>query len=205
MQDFPLLIQTKKLPHASSKVKVYYPVITQMGDAIIQRKLNSTIIHTLNELLVEQNFYAKELVELLASFEIKNNQRGILSLNLIVYSFTGGAHGMTIIKSLTFDTKTGKQYELNDLFKPGSDYVKKLSDIIREDIKKWDVQLLYPPFKEIRPDQDFYIADTSLVIYFQLYEITPYVWGFPYFPIPILDLADIIQPQGPLDRMMSFT
>lgn len=205
MQDFPLLIQTKKLPHASSKVKVYYPVITQMGDAIIQRKLNSTIIHTLNELLVEQNFYAKELVELLASFEIKNNQRGILSLNLIVYSFTGGAHGMTIIKSLTIDTKTGKQYELNDLFKPGSDYVKKLSDIIREDIKKWDVQLLYPPFKEIRPDQDFYIADTSLVIYFQLYEITPYVWGFPYFPIPILDLADIIQPQGPLDRMMSFT
>ncbi len=205
MQDFPLLIQTKKLPHASSKVKVYYPVITQMGDAIIQRKLNSTIIHTLNELLVEQNFYAKELVELLASFEIKNNQRGILSLNLIVYSFTGGAHGMTIIKSLTFDTKTGKQYELKDLFKPGSDYVKKLSDIIREDIKKWDVQLLYPPFKEIRPDQDFYIADTSLVIYFQLYEITPYVWGFPYFPIPILDLADIIQPQGPLDRMMSFT
>lgn len=205
MQDFPLLIQTKKLPHASSKVKVYYPVITQMRDAIIQRKLNSTIIHTLNELLVEQNFYAKELVELLASFEIKNNQRGILSLNLIVYSFTGGAHGMTIIKSLTFDTKTGKQYELNDLFKPGSDYVKKLSDIIREDIKKWDVQLLYPPFKEIRPYQDFYIADTSLVIYFQLYEITPYVWGFPYFPIPILDLADIIQPQGPLDRMMSFT
>lgn len=205
MQDFPLLIQTKKLPHASSKVNVYYPVITQMEDAIIQRKLNSTIIHTLNKLLVEQNFYAKELVELLASFEIKNNQRGILSLNLIVYSFTGGAHGMTIIKSLTFDAKTGKQYELKDLFKPGSDYVKKLSDIIREDIKKWDVQLLYPPFTEIRPDQDFYIADTSLVIYFQLYEITPYVWGFPYFPIPILDLADIIQPQGPLDRMMSFT
>lgn len=205
MQDFPLLIQTKKLPHASSKVNVYYPVITQMEDAIIQRKLNSTIIHTLNKLLVEQNFYAKELVELLASFEIKNNQRGILSLNLIVYSFTGGAHGMTIIKSLTFDAKTGKQYELNDLFKPGSDYVKKLSDIIRQDIKKWDVQLLYPPFTEIRPDQDFYIADTSLVIYFQLYEITPYVWGFPYFPIPILDLADIIQQQGPLNRMMSFT
>lgn len=176
-----------------------------MHDAIIQRQLNTSIIHTLNELLVENNFYAKELVELLASFEIKNNQRGILSLNLIVYSFTGGAHGMTFIKSLTFDTKTGKQYELKDLFKPGSDYVKKLSDIIRADIKKWNIELLDPPFKKIRPDQDFYIADTSLVVYFQLYEITPYVSGFPYFPIPILDLADIIQPQGPLDRMMSFT
>lgn len=205
MQAVPLLIQTKKLPHESPKVNVYYPVIIQMNDRNIQRKLNNTIIHTLNELLVEQNFYANELVELLASFGIKNNERGILSLNLIVYSFTGGAHGMTVIKSLTFDVKTGKQYELKDLFKPGSDYVKKLSDVIRVDIKKWDVPLLYPPFEEIRPDQDFYIADTSLVIYFQLYEITPYVWGFPYFPIPILDIAEIIQPQGPLDRMMSFT
>lgn len=203
--DFPVSILIKKLPNTSPTINVYYPLVTQMNDAIIQRKINNAIIHTLNELLIEQQFYNPALVELLANFEIKNNQRGILSLNLIVYSFTGGAHGMTIIKSLTFDTKTGKQYELKDLFKPGSDYVKKLSDIIRVDIKKWDVQLLDPPFIEIRPDQDFYIADTSLVIYFQLYEITPYAWGFPYFPIPILDIADIIQPQGPLDRMMSFT
>lgn len=203
--DFPVSILTKKLPHTSPKINVYYPVITQMKDAMIQRKMNSAIIHTLNEILIEQQFYNPILVEMQATFEIKNNQRGILSLNLIVYSFTGGAHGMTLIKSLTFDTKTGKQYELKDLFKPGSDYVKKLSDIIRVDIKKWDIQLLDPPFTEIRPDQDFYIADTSLIIYFQLYEITPYVWGFPYFPIPILDIADIIQPQSPLDRMMAFT
>lgn len=203
--DFPVSILTKKLPNTSPKINVYYPVVTQMKDALIQRKMNSAIIRTLNEILVDQQFYNPALVELLANFEIKNNQRGILSLNLIVYSFTGGAHGNTIIRSLTFDTKTGKQYELQDLFKPGSDYVKKLSDIIRVDIAKWDVQLLDPPFTVIRPDQDFYIADTSLVVYFQLYEITPYVWGFPYFPIPILDIADIIKPQGPLDRMMAFT
>ena len=60
-------------------------------------------------------------------------------------------------------------------------------------------------FEGIRSDQDFYIADTVLVIYFQLYEITPYSLGFPYFPIPILDIADSINPDGPLNRMMSFT
>ncbi|WP_432357961.1 DUF3298 and DUF4163 domain-containing protein [Sporosarcina sp. UB5] len=203
--DFPVSILTKKLPHTSPTINVYYPVVTQMKDSIVQRKINNIIIHTLNQILIEQQFYNPALVELLATFEIKNNQRGILSLNLIVYSFTGGAHGMTIIKSLTFNVKTGKQYELKDLFKPGSDYVKKLSDIIRVDIKKWDIPLLDPPFKEIRPDQDFYIADTSVIIYFQLYEITAYAWGFPYFPIAILDITDIIKPQGPLNRMMSFT
>ena len=159
---------------------------------------------TLNKILVEQNYYESYLVELLAYYELKTNQRGILSLNIIVYSFTGGAHGMTIIKSLTFDTNTGKQYTLKELFKPGSDYEKKISSIVNQKITDWNIELL-GKFEGIRSDQDFYIADTVLVIYFQLYEITPYVWGFPYFPIPILDLADIIKPEGPLDRMMAFT
>ncbi|MER2089290.1 MAG: DUF3298 and DUF4163 domain-containing protein, partial [Sporosarcina sp.] len=190
--------------HASPKVEVYYPVVTHLKNTNVQSKINHAIVSSLNKILIEQNFYAKELVELLASYELKNNQRNILSLNLIVYSFTGGAHGMTIIKSLTFDTTTGKEYTLKELFKTDSHYEKKLSDIIQQRIKDWKIDLL-EPFNEIRSDQDFYIADTSLVIYFQLYEITPYYWGFPYFPIPILDLADIIEPDSPLDRMMAFT
>ncbi|HJF32025.1 MAG TPA: DUF3298 and DUF4163 domain-containing protein [Sporosarcina psychrophila] len=202
--DLPVSIETKKLPHATSKVKVYYPVVVHLQNTNAQSTINHAIVTTLNEILVELGFHDANLLELIASYELKTNQRGILSLNLIVYSFTGGAHGMTIVKSLTFDTKTGKQYELKDLFKKGSDYEKKLSDIISQRIKDWNIELL-EPFKGIRSDQDFYIADTSLVIYFQLYEITPYVWGFPYFPIPILDLADIINPDGPLNRMMAFT
>ena len=202
--DLPVSIVTKKLPHPSPKVTVYYPVV-RLQDTNVQSRINHAIVTTLNKLLVEQNFYNSILVELLANYEIKTNERGILSLNLIVYSFTGGAHGMTVINSLTFDTKTGKQYTLKELFKPGSNYEKQISAIITQRIKDWNIQLLDPPFKGIRSDQDFYIADTSLVIYFQLYEITPYVWGFPYFPIPILDLADIINPEGPLDRMMAFT
>ncbi|WP_346267717.1 DUF3298 and DUF4163 domain-containing protein [Sporosarcina sp. E16_3] len=203
--DLPVSITTKRLPHASKDVKVYYPVVTQLPNPNVQSTINHAIITALNKILVEQSFYDKDLVELFANYELKNNQRGILSLNLIVYSFTGGANGLTISKSLTFDTKTGKQYELKDLFKTGSDYEKMLSDIIRKRIKDWNIQLSDPPFKGIRSDQDFYIADTSLVIYFQQIEITPHYWGFPYFPIPILDLADIIKPDGPLDRMMAFT
>ncbi|MBE1554317.1 DUF3298 and DUF4163 domain-containing protein [Sporosarcina limicola] len=203
--DLPVSIITKKLPHASTNVNVYYPVVINLQNASVQNTINHAIVTALNKILIEQNFYDANLQELLANFELKNNQRGILSLNLIVYSYMHhAAHGMTIIKSLTFDTKTGKQYNLKDLFKPGSDYKKRISDIIRKRIKEWDTVLL-EPFKGIRSDQDFYIADTSLVIYFQLYEISPHSSGFPYFPIPILDLADIIRPKGPLDRMMSFT
>lgn len=202
--DFPVAIETKRIPHPSSEVAVYYPIVENLKNQDAQIKINRAIVTTMNSLLIEQNFHDKTLIEMDAYYEIKNNQRGILSLNLIVYSFTGGAHGMTIIKSLTFDTNTGKKYELKELFKKGSNYEKELSNIISKDIKNWNIELL-GKFDGIRGDQDFYIADTSLVIYFQLYEITPYVWGFPYFPIPILDIKDIVKTGSPLDRMMSFT
>ena len=202
--EFPVPIRTKKIPHASPNVNIYFPAVHNLEHPNAQSRINHTIVTLLNNILIEQNYYDPSLVEMQAYYEIKNNQRGILSLNLIVYSFTGGAHGMTIIKSLTFDTATGKHYKLSELFKEGSNYVKVLSAIIQKDIKNWGIDLL-DGFDEISKDQDFYIADTSIVIYFQLYDITPGYWGFPYFPIPLLDIADIIRPNSPLDRMMAFT
>ncbi|MCG3087724.1 DUF3298 and DUF4163 domain-containing protein [Sporosarcina cyprini] len=203
--DQPVTVISRKMDLDSDKIMIAYPVIIQMEDAVIQRKINFAIISVYNDLLIEQNFYNEDLVELIGYFEVKTNERGILSLNLIVYSYTGGAHGITIVKSLTFATKTGELYKLQDLFKSGSNYVEVISDIIRQRIDDWDITILDPPFKKIRPNQDYYLADTSIVIYFQLYEISPYAQGFPYFPIPLKDLEKVIAPDGPLAKLITFT
>ncbi|MCZ2259665.1 DUF3298 and DUF4163 domain-containing protein [Sporosarcina sp. G11-34] len=202
--EFPVSIKTKNIPHASPNVNIFFPVVLNLKNENAQSRINHTIVTLLNKILIEQSYYDPSLVEMQAYYEIKNNQRGILSLNLIVYSFTGGAHGTTIIKSLTFDTASGKSYILSEMFKPGSDYVKVLSAIIQKDIKNWGIDLV-DGFNGIDKEQDFYIADTSIVIYFQIYDITPGYWGFPYFPIPLLDISNIIRPNSPLDRMMAFT
>lgn len=201
--NLPIRIETKHISKHSPNVNVYYPIVTNLPHPHIEKKINADIITLLNKLLIEQGFYNENLVEMIGYFEIKNNQRGILSLSLIVYSFTGGAHGLTICKSLTFDVTTGKQYTLNDLFKHNSEYIKVLSTIIREKIEVWKVPT-FEELKEIRSDQDFYIADHCLVIFFQVYEITPYVYNFPYFPIPIKDIENIIRPSGPLEIMLPF-
>ncbi|HNU79629.1 MAG TPA: RsiV family protein, partial [Bacillota bacterium] len=60
---------------------------------------------------------------------------------------------------------------------------------------------LLDEFKGIRPDQDFYIADKSLVLFFQLYEITPYYMGLQYFPISVYQIQDIIAEEGALGIM----
>lgn len=201
--NLPTRIETKHIFKHSPSVNIYYPIVTNLTHPHIEKKINADIITVLNKLLIEQGFYNENLVEMIGYFEIKNNQRNILSLSLIVYSFTGGAHGLTLCKSLTFDVTTGKQYALKDLFKHDSNYVKVLSEIIKQKMVAWDVPLL-EEFNEMSPDQDYYIADHSLVIYFQVYELTPYVFGFPYFPIAIKDIEGIIRPDGPLDKMLAF-
>lgn len=77
------------------------------------------------------------------------------------------AHGMTYLKALTFDIGTGKVYLLSELFKPGSNYVKVISDIVAEQIKRRNITLL-DGFNGIKPNQDYYLADKTIVIYFQL-------------------------------------
>ncbi|MGR3766275.1 DUF3298 domain-containing protein [Rossellomorea sp. NS-SX7] len=199
--SFPVSIKTRMIS-SGPKQTVYYPKAVEVEDRELQRFINRTIVDQTQKLIHEQaGNMPTSVEEMLGSFEIKNNQREVLSLSLSNYTYHfQAAHGLTIIKSLTFDLGKKKLCRLNDLFKPGSDYVKRISDLVALQIKQRDIPLL-GEFTGISPDQDFYIADKSLVIYFQLYEITPYVFGFPMFPISVYDLQDIIEESGPLGRM----
>jgi hypothetical protein len=201
MINFPVSIHTEQFLQPERHVEVYYPVVTRQQDPGIELRINRDIHAALEKLMNENSLHDPYLHEMLGYYELKNNQRGILSLSMINYAYTGGAHGMTYIRSLTFNVSSGKQYTLRELFKPGTDYVQRLSDIVQQQIKARNIQLL-GEFESIRHDQDYYIADKSLVIYFQLYEITPYVAGFQYFPISIYDIQDIIDEEGPLGRMI---
>lgn len=203
LKNTPVLVTTRALPNPSSSVSIVYPEVHLPHLPVVQHSLNTQIRNALNQLLLDQNYYDPNLVELIVYFEVKTNERNLLSLTLIAYSFTGGAHGMTVVVPLTFDTVTGKKYTLYDLL-GSKEFEKPISDIIRKKIEQWNVELLDPPFTEIRRDQDFYLADTSIVFFFQLYEITPYVWGFPYFPIALKDIESLIPETSPLQRFLPF-
>lgn len=200
MVNFPVLIHTK-LYSPRKQVQVYYPVIYGLQNRKIEQNINRDIRLVLEHLLQERGIEQNDLQEMIGYFEVKTNERHILSLTLNVYSYTGGAHGTTVIQSLTFDVTTGKRYSLKELFKPNSNYIDRLSTLIQAQIKQRDMPV-FEPFKRIKPDQDFYVADKSLVIYFQLYELVPYVYGFPYFPISIYQIQDMLNEEGPLGKML---
>lgn len=199
---FPVSIATFAMSGGPKKT-IFIPQAIQMMNKQLEVMINHTIIKEIEAMIAQQDGEMEDVLveEVLGTYEIKNNQRNVLSLSLSNYTYHArAAHGMTIIKSLTFDLRKGEKCTLKDLFKPGSDYVKRLSALIQEQIKVRDIQLLNG-FTAIRPDQDFYLADKSIVIYFQLYELTAYVYGLPMFPISIYDLQDIIDENGPLGRL----
>lgn len=184
------------------KKTVLYPQVVGLHNQQWQTTINHAISEQTKQLMSEQIGNMPTTVEeMLGLYEIKNNQRQVLSLSLSNYTYHDhAAHGMTYIKSLTFDMQKERICSLKDLFKPDSDYIQKISAIIHEQIKQRDIQLL-SPFTVIQPDQDYYVADKTIVIYFQLYDITPYAFGFPMFPISVYDLQDIIDENGPLGRL----
>ncbi|MFM1651066.1 DUF3298 domain-containing protein [Brevibacillus sp. B_LB10_24] len=199
--QLPVQIQTVSI--ILPNVTIHYPMVTGLQNANAEESINQAIYQQVQALIAQQGFYQNPAgTQMTGYYEIKTNERGILSLTLGNYTYMQyHAHGLTILKSITADIQTGRIYRLQDLFKPGSDYVRRLSDLIRVQIRQRNIPLL-ADFKGIRPDQDFYIADKALVVYFELYEITPYYYGFPMFPISVYDLQDILDENGPLGKML---
>lgn len=200
MFHLPATIHTYRI--AAPGVMIDYPAVVGLHNHQVQEHINRTIAHQVQLLRQEQQKYQTgTYTEMTGHYEIKTNERGILSLTLSNYAYSQHmAHGFTIVKALTFNLLTGKLYTLADLFKPGSNYVAVLSGLVSQQIKQRDLPLLNG-FTAIKPDQDFYLADKSLMIFFQLYEITPYYVGFPMFPINVYDVLSIAAEPGPLSDL----
>lgn len=203
----PVQIITRTIVIPNQQIAIDYPVVVGMVNQIVQQKINTAILFLVKKLFRDQTNqlinqgYKNPRITVQGWYEIKTNERGILSLTIGNYTMAfPAAHGLTIIKSLTFDIHTGKAYRLNELFKSGSDYVEVISENIRKQIAEREIPLL-GEFKGINPEQDYYIADKALVVYFQQYEITPYYVGLPMFPISVFDLQSILRENGPLGIM----
>lgn len=122
--------------------------------------------------------------ELLTNYHVKSNN-DIFSLEITVYDYRGGAHGMTTRTYYNIDTRTGKAICLSEI----ADVDALNKEITKQiDLRKKQGEQFFDGkegFNGIREDQLFYITDEGqLVIVFGHYEIAPYAAGILEFPIP---------------------
>jgi hypothetical protein len=175
-----------------------YPTVTDLADAAVQDQINDDIVRQVygyHQLAwVGQS---DPMTRYWVSYKIGLNQNGLLSLVLSESALPfHAANPNSAQLSLTVDT-TAKIYQLKDLFVGQSDYVKRISDIISQQIRDRDIVLI-KPFAEISPDQEYYLTPEGLVVYFQSDEYTPHYYGSPEFVIPFNDVRDLLPQQSPV-------
>ncbi|QUL52810.1 WG repeat-containing protein [Paenibacillus tritici] len=177
---------------------VYYPVVE--GIAVIE--VSKAVNEKLRSLSLadgagtggtDQDF------SYTGDFAVSFFRKNLLVLELTGYHFPfGAAHGMPTRIYEHINLRTGKFYSLSDLFKPGSKYVQKLSDIVGKQIAN-DPQYSYvfpDTYKGITANQPFYVDGEALYLYFAPYEIAPYAAGFPTFRIPYAEIMGLISTEG---------
>lgn len=138
-----------------------------------------------------------------ADYEVVTDNDDYFVLHFSVAKVAASAQ--QIDRYYNIDRKTGEMVELKDLFQEGSDYVKVISDIIKEQMKQQmaeDENVYYWledeidewNFKQIKEDQNFYINDKgNLVISFDEYEVAPGYMGAVSFEIPREELTSILK------------
>ncbi|ARK32297.1 WG repeat-containing protein [Halalkalibacter krulwichiae] len=173
---------------------VYYPQIEGMTNGEAEKNVNAilrqkSLVLPVPSTQLDYGYYG--------DFSVAFFQNHLLILKLEGYRYPfGAAHGMPYQVHVSIDLGTGQIYQLKDLFKQDSDYVKELSDIVGQQIKDQMEQghtYFFPDqYRGITPDQAFYVTDDALVLYFEPYEIAAYVAGFPSFTIPFKEIEGIL-------------
>jgi hypothetical protein len=176
---------------------VYYPVLGNLKDLKVQDSINTK----LRDMWIDKKIIPTDNLDYSyeGDFKIGFNRKNLLELQKSAYDYPfGAAHGMPTMDYVHIDTRTGAFYQLEDLFKDGSDYVKVLSDILKKQIAEHGEEMgVWPDsYKGIKPDQPFFLSSEALMLYFEPYEIAPYAAGFPTFTVPFAEISDIIDKNG---------
>jgi hypothetical protein len=142
------------------------------------------------------------IFQLQADYAIEYYNGKIISLSFTDYTFTGGAHGSTISETYNYDLVNKKEIKLSDIFKPGSDYLKFVSDYCFEDIKRQNSlmgmdsmeDMIKPGVDPLMPEnfERFLLAADSLAIRFDQYQVGPGAAGSYTVRIGYEKLKDLI-------------
>lgn len=152
----------------------------ESGDPASLAQVNRALLEQVWELAA----LAAEFGDVTGGYEAHLEGGRLISVSMQLSGFRRGmAHPMHFRRSLTADIQTGIVYSLADLFSDAG-YIEAISLHVRRGIESKDIPTLRP-FERIDPDQPFFLRPGELVVYFELYDLAPYVWGFPEFAVPV--------------------
>ncbi|MEK7183608.1 MAG: RsiV family protein [Patescibacteria group bacterium] len=149
-------------------------------------------------------------------YNIKLNQFHLLTVGLDEYSYTGGAHSNQRMQYINIDRGGDQLLSLDDIIKP--EHLKVFLQYEKAQLLADNRESLYPEVADeydaliedlavltseqqldtYGSDTNFFLTPTSIVTYYNSYDIAPYAAGPIFVEIPFTDIKDYISLNGPL-------
>ena len=113
--------------------------------------------------------------------------------------YEGGAHGINQQITMNFETKTGRQLTLADIFAPG--YEQPLKNVLLKALKtKTGCKTLkalhdkgYLFSMDMVPSENFILGEETITFIYNPYEIAPYAMGSTELIIPFSDVEHLLK------------
>ena len=125
-------------------------------------------------------------------------KNGIVTVLFEYSEYTPGAvHPWGVMSSVNYDTRSARFLTLSDLFRPGSNYVARLSEISIHDLLQDEYAVETAIRQGAGPAEKnfevFTLTDTELVLHFQQYQVAPGVVPSAQVSIPFKELAPLLR------------
>jgi hypothetical protein len=128
--------------------------------------------------------------------------REVLSILFEDFAYLGGAHPGMFYVALNYDAGTGKVLALQELFKPGTDYLGLISSLSIADLQSRTDLSGVLDLNGANPSEENYrvwaITPQGLLIIFSEYQVAPGAAGAQSVLIPYETLSAQLDPAGPL-------
>ncbi|MBT8380632.1 MAG: DUF3298 and DUF4163 domain-containing protein [Ignavibacteria bacterium] len=209
-----------------AQIQIEFPQIEYSQNHLVEKKINNSIKNYVLQPVFGENqpATAEKLIEnFLKEYEtfkddfpeafqhwslerigeVRYNSSYVFSVEFSEYSYLGGAHPNTYVTFTNFDIKSGEKIRMDDLFK--QNFNNELNRI---------AELKFRKLKELNETEDlgqagfwfddnrfylndnFIITNSSLIFYYNNYEITAYAFGPTELEIPYSRIKHLVKPDG---------
>lgn len=185
-------------PTGEFDFSVLNQTINEFAKKLIRERLGTTNFDSLKE---EVRFFHEEQdilwhYILQSDFEVTRKDENLISIVFTSYSFTGGAHGSTSMKTFNYVPSEGRFLQITDMLRMDSESIHKLNRLFSEFIED-----PYDCFDEPYADESlerFAFTKDSFLCYYTEYELGPYACGIPVVKIPVekLQSENLLTPKG---------
>ncbi len=136
---------------------------------------------------------------------LRRSDDKVVSINLVQYAYSGGAHGGEIDYTYNFDTQTGKLLDFTDLGDISAEvkaYIFSYIDAnenIKESLFEEYKDTIETDFSDNTCSLPFYLDGRGLTVIFPQYEIAPYATGKVFITVPYEEIKSFEQKYLPTE------